>query len=54
MLHLVSVHSELANFICKQLKRPVAFGAVHFDVKPQIVICNLFILPFLNFIERLW
>jgi len=28
---------KLAIFICKQLKRPVAFSAVHFDIKPQIV-----------------
>jgi len=28
---------KLIIFICKQLKRPVAFSAVHFDVKPQIV-----------------
>ena len=28
---------KLVIFICKQLKRPVAFSALHFDVKPQIV-----------------
>jgi len=28
---------KLIIFICKQLKRPVAFGVVHFDIKPQIV-----------------
>jgi len=28
---------KLAILICKQLKRPVAFSAVHCDIKPQIV-----------------
>jgi len=32
MLHLVKF-----IFICKQLKRPVAFSVVHFYIKPQIV-----------------
>jgi len=41
---------KLMIFICKQLKRPVAFSAVHFDVKPQIVTLqnNFF---YLNFIQ---
>jgi len=29
MSHLVLVHCELTIYICKQLKRPVAFSAVH-------------------------
>jgi len=37
-------------FIHKQLKRPVAFSAVHFDIKPQIVtLQNIFI--YFNFIQ---
>jgi len=31
LLHLVQFFSELVIFICKQLKRPVAFRKVHFN-----------------------
>ena len=46
-------------FIHKQLKRPAAFSAVHFDVKPQIVMLqNNFLLLHLNHEDlcdqRLW
>jgi len=46
-------------FICKQLKRPVVFSAVHFDVKPQIgMLQNKFFATSLNHedfrVQRLW
>jgi len=47
MLNLVSAHSELMIFICKQLKRPVVFGTVHFDVKPQIIMLQNIFFHFL-------
>jgi len=49
MLHSVQFISNLVLFIYKQLKRPVAFSAVHFDVKPQIVTLqnNVFYLNFI-------
>jgi len=34
IVRLVWFISELTIFIYKQLKRPVAFRAVHFDIKP--------------------
>jgi len=51
---------KLAIFIYKQLKRPAAFSAVHFDVKPQNVVLqnNFFILtsfdPESFCVQRLW
>jgi len=50
---------KLIIFIYKQLKRPVAFSVVHFDIKPQIVMLqNNFLLLHLNHEglcdQRLW
>jgi len=51
---------KLAIFICKQLKRPVDFSAVHFDIKPQLVALqnNFFVLTSFDcesfFFQRLW
>jgi len=40
---------KLIIFIYKQLKRPVAFSAVHFDIKPHVVtLQNNFLLLHLN------
>jgi len=41
---------KLIIFIYKQLKRPVAFSVVHFDVKPQIVMLqnNFFYFEFIQ------
>jgi len=36
MSHFILVHFKLKILIYKQLKRPVAFSAVHFHIKPQI------------------
>ena len=40
-LHSLLAKSKAYNFHLQTLKRPVAFSVVHFDIKPQIVICNL-------------
>ena len=59
-LHLFLVQSKLVIFICKQLKRPVAFSVVHFDITPQIVTLqnNSFVLTSFNHeglcVQRLW
>mgnify|MGYP000198940078 CR=1 FL=1 len=41
---------KLIILIYKQLKRPVAFGVVHFDIKPQIIILqnNFFYFEFIQ------
>jgi len=40
---------KLIIFIYKQLKRPVAFSVVHFDIKPQIIMLqNNFLLEFIQ------
>jgi len=60
ILHSFLIHSKAYNFIYKQLKRPVAFSVVHFDIKPQIVILqnNFFTLNLFNHesfcSQRLW
>jgi len=40
---------KLMIFVYKQLKRPVAFSAMHFDIKPQIVMLqnNFFVCCFI-------
>jgi len=44
MLRWFSFISMLVIFICKTLKRHVAFCTVCFDIKPHIAICNFFCL----------
>jgi len=39
-LHSLLLYSKAHNFASQTLKSPVAFSIVHFEIKPQIIICK--------------